>query len=247
LDDQSIRNSLAILRKLAGYTPDITAANFLRQLAGEAATERTVFRVAAYLQDQFAQARIVIQNSQLVEEAKAGVLQAINGLETAFSLKHLNSSMTSLLPAVPTYISSLVILLSAAGIDTKQQTPKDASNLADEINQFQKAFDDSSLDPVVRDVAKKHMEALATLLRHVPIFGLEAALTSYFELVMRLRRVDAQSTPEAKKALEPLMGEVKVWGERLGAIDDAINKGATLLERVKSAGHLLQYVPGLVG
>lgn len=247
MDDQSIRNTLAILRLIKGSKSSTTAYAFLQNLAGGEKDHRTLLRVAAYLQDQFSQATTVIQNSNLVDEAKVGVLQATTDLRNAFQLAGLHSGFGNLVNQVPTYISSIVILLSAAGIAVHSDDPKEAQDLAAEIDKFQNAFNDSALDPVVRDVAKKHMAALATLLRHVPIFGLEAALSSYFELVMRLRRVDAHSTPEAKEALEPLMGQVKTWGERLGAIDEAINKGANLLDRVKGAGHLLQYVPGLVG
>ena len=100
---------------------------------------------------------------------------------------------------------------------------------------------------MVRDVAKKHLATLSTLLRHIPIFGLEASLLAYFELITKLRRADSQTTPEAKAALDPLMEKVKTWGGRLSTIDEIVNKGANLIERAKGMAPLLQYLPGIAG
>ena len=96
---------------------------------------------------------------------------------------------------------------------------------------------------MVRDVAKRHLVILSTLLRHVPVFGLEGALATYFELVLKIRRTDAHTTPTAQAKLDPLFNKVKTWGERLGVLDKAWNSGSRLLEHAGKAQDLLQYIP----
>lgn len=259
MDDKSLKNVLGILRVVNAASDQITAMQFIQALiTGQtprpnivgsqkpAVDPAVVARVCAYILDQLAQARTVIDNSQLVEEAKSGVRAAVTALESTFSISALNGSISSLKVGTPGYISNFVILLSATGVATNQENPKDASDLATEIDEMIESFSDIALDPVVRDVGRKHLAALATLLRHVSIFGVEAAMSAYFDLVMRLRRVDIKTTPESKNALDKVFSKIKSWGERLGQIDKVVNDGARLLEHVEHARGILEYIPDLI-
>jgi len=131
-------------------------------------------------------------------------------------------------------------------LPSQSDAPSEAVDFAREVDEFVVRFEDDALDPVVRDIAKKHMVILATLIRHVPIFGLEAALSTYFDLVLKLRRADSQSSEQSKGALDRLIGTVTTWGERIQSLDKMMNAGANLIDRAKPAGHLLQYIPHIV-
>jgi hypothetical protein len=203
----------------------------------------SMLRVSAYLIEQIYLAKVVIAESGLAEEAKAGVNSALKALELAFSLGNITNPMAALYVNAPTYISSFVILLSASGISTEEVKIKEADDLAADIRNLIKEFEDVTLDPVVRDIARKHLSVLETLLRQIKIFGLEPALSIYWDLMLKLRRADVGSSAASKAALNPLFETIKKWGERMGAIDKAVNSGANLLERVGGAKNLLEYIP----
>ncbi len=264
MDDQSLRNVLAILRmiQIDGSDHDgasVSAIQFIRYLATGVRPRNRVnrnrldreddgvslARVAAYLLDQFSEARQVIDSSQLVEEAKVGVRSALTALNNAFQIGALRNSLGPLANSAPGYISNFVILLSAAGLPVNETVPAEAKDLAAEIDEVAARFSDKAIDPVVREIAAKHLATLATLLRHIPVFGVEAALQSYFELLMKLRRADSKSTPESKSRLDSLMASVKSWGDKLQTLDGMINTGANLLDRAGKAAPLLQYLPTL--
>ncbi|PTQ63726.1 hypothetical protein C8J45_105303 [Sphingomonas sp. PP-CE-3G-477] len=260
MDDQSLRNILAILRKVQelSASQNVTAMQFINYLAtgnrpGASANmggarglnQSTAARISAYLIEQCNMARIVIDHSQLVDEAKAGVRSAIDAVSAAFAIGALGGPLNSLNSSAPGFISNLVILLSAAGVPFDQNTPLEAVDLAKEVDDLIAQFDNKEIDPVVRDVARKHLAALSTMLRHIPIFGLEAALQAYFELSMKLRRADIQTTPESKAGLDTIMDKVKSWGDKLQTLDGVMNTGANLFDRASRAAPLLQYLPPL--
>jgi hypothetical protein len=232
---------LGILRLLKAGQDGVSALTAVRAWAG-VSDNAAIMKVAAYVIEQADLARTVIANSALAEEAKVGVLTTIDGVSNAFSLGEVNTSWKNHIRDVSAAIANLVILLSALGINTNPETPAEAIDLIKEIETMMASFDDTTLDPAVRDIGKRHMAVLATLLRHIPIFGLEAALTTYFELVMKLRRADIGTTEASHTKLQSLFAGMKNWGDRLGSLDRLWNSGAKLIEHAESSG-LLTYLP----
>lgn len=243
MDHQSLRNVLGILR-LTKDSSSRSAVDLIREWTGGAGKEETsVLRVAAYIQEQVSNARTVISASQLSEEAKLGVQITLDGLQNAFSLNYITTSPANHLGNVAASISNLVILLDFVQGPSRQAPPKEAEELVDEVAELLDLFDDVELDPVVRDTAKRHLAILSTLLQHIPIFGVEAALVTYFELMMKVRRADVGTSDASRAKLNPLWEKMQTWGERLGTIDKLWNTGARLLGHAKNAQELLSYLP----
>lgn len=244
MDDQSLRNVLGILRLLKAANPGESACQQIKYWAGADVTDVGIHKVAAYIIEQTSLARTVVVNSQLSDEAKGGVLSAIDGLARAFSLEQVHGQWSNHVRDVSSSVSSLVILLSALGIPTDLPIPSEAGELIAEIEGMIIEFDDQSLDPVVRDLAKRHLAILSTFLRHIPIFGIEGALVTYFEMMMKIRRGDIKASDASHSKLAGLFGRMATWGERLTAIDKLWNSGARLIEHANNGiGGLLNYIP----
>jgi hypothetical protein len=173
MDSQSLNNVLAILRLLRSSNQHSPTVEIIKSWIGPDANDVAVLRVASYLIEQTAAAAQVVQNSQLVEEAKQGVMTTLMRVARVFALESLSSSWTNSITDVNGAISNIVILLSSANVDTQNRSPLEAEELVREVEEVNKLFDDPEIDPVVRDVAKRHLLILATLLRHIPVFGLE--------------------------------------------------------------------------
>jgi len=243
MDSQSLTNVLAILRLLGAGNNNISTADMVRQWAGNDPSEEAVLKVASYVLEQVEMARSVIEASGLVAEAKTGVMETLNQLRGAFSIVGIHTAFGSFMKNIPSSISNLVILLSAAGLPASISVPEEASSLIAEIADVMALFDDPAIDPPVRDVAKRHLQILSTLLQHIPIFGLEPALTTYFELMMKVRRADTGSSDDAHKQTAGLWDRMKEWGGRIDTIDKIVNSGARLLSHGDKITGLLKYLP----
>jgi hypothetical protein len=242
MDDQSLRNVLALLRNIAQKNSNMPTVEFIKSIAAVNISDQACLKISSYILEQINQARCVIDNSQLVDEAKGGVKAALDVMNDTFNLNGLMGNISPIHKNIAAYISNFVILLSAAGLDTTASTPPEATELAHEIEEFMAAFDNTDLDPVVRDIAKKHLAVLAMTLRAIPIFGLEASMQAYFELITKLRRADIKTSPEAKSKLGEVIDIVRSWGSRIQDIDKAVNAGANLLERGGKVTGLLDYI-----
>ena len=245
VDYRSLSNVLAILRLIKTHGEAESGIALIRKWAAGTnvvVSETAIIRTAGYIIEQVEEAKTVIHQSQLADEAKHGVQESLDGLASAFSLAGMHSASNSHIRNLSGAIANFVILLSASGVETQPQPPEEAIDLAKEVEDLMPEFDSPDLDPVVRELAKRHLQILATMLRHVPVFGLEAALATYFELVLKVRRADANTGEKQKKAVEPLMDKINGWQQKLAALDKAWNQGARWLTRGKSGLALLGFI-----
>jgi len=241
MDAQSLSNVLGILRLM--NAKNTKTLDVIKGWCGADATEEVYLRVACYVQEQIRLAQAVIASSQLTEEAKAGVNGTLTGMSNAFSLGHLGTPFNNHVGNVAGSISNFVILLSASGIGESARQLPEVSDLVREITETMTLFDDPAIDPAVRDVAKRHLQILSTLLQHIPIFGLEAALTSYFELMMKVRRTDSGSSETSHAKTASIWARMTTWGERFDSIDKIINGAVRLGDTADKAIGLLDYIP----
>lgn len=242
MDHQSLTNVLGILRVVKA-NPNKVGADVIRVWVGLGEKESAILKVASFIIEQVQTAQTVINNSHLNPEAKEGVLDTLGKMAAAFSLKGLASHTAATIGNVPGAISNFAILLSAMGIEMEPSVPDEATELAKEVETLMAQFDDGDLDPIVREMAKRHLATLATLLRHIPIFGLEAAMTTYFEMIMRLRRADANTSDKSQEKMTPLFQHLENWWGRLQALDKIWNVGARWVGHADKAMHLLNYSP----
>ena len=131
MDNQSLGNVLAILRLLRATPPNMTALLVIRSWGGPAASDVAVLKVASYAIEQALAARQVIENSQLGNEAKQGVLGTIDSVAATFTLDNIHSPWGQWVKDVNGAIANIVILLSALGLDTERVAPKEALDLAE--------------------------------------------------------------------------------------------------------------------
>ena len=246
MDYQSLTNVLAVLRYVKSKGPNHTGVDLLRMLALETKahpSDSAVARMASQIIEQIEDAEIVIGLSQLDDEAKHGVQASLNKVSNAFSLKQLNNNTQGVIGDVSAAISNLVILLSASGVKTTTQPPTEATDLAAEVEKLIAEFDNGALDPLVRETAKQHLQILATMLRHLPIFGVEAAMATYFELILKVKAADSATTEVQKKAAKPLMEKIGAFAEGLKKTNEAAKSGVGLIGHAKSAAVLFGLLP----
>jgi hypothetical protein len=247
VDSRSLSNVLAVLRFVKSKNPNTSGVDLLSALAVETTrmqpSQAAVMKMAAQIIDQAEDARVVITNSSLDEEAKHGVQVALDRVANAFSLQKITGAPYQTIGDVAGAISNLVILLSASGFQTATVTPPEASDLAKEVEELMNSFGDAALDPLVRATAQQHLQILATMLRHLPIFGMEAAMATYFELMLKVKRADANTSDEQKEAAKPFMEKIGALGDGISKTEKAWTAGARLIGHAKSAAVLFGLLP----
>jgi hypothetical protein len=244
MDHQSLSNVLGILRLIKAGNSHESTLELLQKWTGKRSNEALILKSASFVMEQIDNATVVINESNLVVEAKEGVLQTLQALKTTFSLSGIHSSPTQYLGSVSGAISNFVILLSASKIETDIKVPDEAVALAEEVEALITQFDDEDIDPVVRSIARRHLGALSTLLRHLPIFGLEAAMATYFEMIIRLRRAQTDTTQKSQKKMTALFQRMEEWKGRFETIDKIWNMGARWLGKAEETiSPFLTYLP----
>ncbi|WP_147454257.1 hypothetical protein [Sphingomonas sp. PP-F2F-G114-C0414] len=176
------------------------------------------------------------------------LLRVVGILKRAFRPEFLAEPIPITADMLRVYVGYISMALLAVGAQPKVEHIPEADDLASEIDNFSASIDWSGVDPAVVEILKKKMAALATLLRHIPVFGMEAALETYWSLVFSVSRAkaDAVAPKEASKADEPkksLLVKLGEWLSRLTQIDQALEAGTKLIEHAGDAAKLLEHLP----
>lgn len=240
MSDNFISNVLNILRlikntNLSGHAP----SEYIKAWSGLTPDDAGTLRVCAYIVDQCDGALSLINQSQLAEEAKAGLVQTVQAVKSGFSISNLNQSLHNHFPQLDASISSFAILESVSNLSGPSPDVPELADLISDVEAMIALFDDAEIDPIVRSTARRHLHVLLTLLKNVQALGIDAAMAAYAELVVRLRRVDATASETARAKTAKAWPAIEKWAGRLAIIDKAYNSGHGLLTKAEDLGRLL--------
>lgn len=242
--DDYIGNVLGLLRKLKQNAMPLAAVsdNF-RKLAGQTLSEPEVLRMTAYASDQASAAQTLIQNSQLSEEAKNGLVETTAALVAACSLSGINNQLASYFPKIDSSLSSFSILASVRGaVPTALDVPEVLS-LVEEIDALRENLHTYGLDPIVFETTMRHLTLLSSLLKNVEAFGVDSAMVAYTELVLRFRRASAEPSEISKAGIQRVWAQIEQWTGRLTLIEHAINSGTSILSPLPSLTTIVHHLP----
>lgn len=192
--------------------------------------------------DQAALAVRVVENLNMDYDAKQGILEAITRISSTFSLRGLNGPWASGIGDISASLTILGMFIGMSGVAQQpSEAPEEVDDLIAEIGEIIRIFENQEFDPDVRLVARRHMMILQSLLRHIPIFGIEAALSVYFEMMLKVRRADVGSGTASAEQTKSAWETMKTWGERLTSIEKIYTVGAKLVGKANDVG-LLTYI-----
>lgn len=247
MNDGSLENILSLLRRLKS-TENLSPGNTISQYldvwchTGQAVDDVMKFRTAMAIQQQLAQGENYVLLQELPPEAQEGILLTIRSLRNAFSINSMNNTLQSALPSVDTSLSTFAILVGVYRQGKSfRVVPSDTEEIISEIEQFRELIKNTNIDKQIVDVVIKHLALLAGMLRNIEIVGADAALSSYFDLMVKVSKSKVQA--ELKSSVEVSKWEVvKTWGKRIGAIGSVIDGGADLLEGGEHLAGLISHL-----
>jgi hypothetical protein len=238
LNAKALLNVLALLRTIKAHPEHAQGLSLLQYWSATDHAEPVVLRLSAYTQEQCDEGIRWVNDSGLPDEAKAGLLQTLNGLKAAFAIANVQNALAHYLPQIDSAIAQFSLLTAGLGLQQPNK-PSELDDLIREIEEVLTSFGDGSVDAAVADTARKHLQVLLTLLRNVEILGVDAALAAYFELVVRLRRAESHASPPTREKLKALWPKIEQWTGRLTIIEKALESGTTLFGKAGDFGQQL--------
>lgn len=225
----SVLGILRLLKNTEGLGGGQSAHQFLVKWSEPDADEEIVMRVAGYIQAQISGAHSFIHQSDFVPEGKAGLLETIAALKAAFGLSGLSTQINSYLPALDASLSQFAILVSIVGRGPDLKSSKDLASIIKEVEKLYQSLLKSEMDVGVRDLARKQLHILLTLLRNLEVMGVEAAMAAYAELFIRLRTATASASEQTKAEVAKFWPTIEGWSKRLGAIQKLYAAGVAIV------------------
>ncbi len=229
-----LRYVLGLLRRIksgselnVGHTAMQHAATWVA--GGE---QDAVFKLIIALQQNLSEARDVIRKSRLSEEAQLGLLSTIDGLIVAFSLPQLGSPIQSHLPAIDSSITNFAVITSAIDFEISDQFKAERDSFVVELEKFLEEMADFAIDERLKDTARRQISLLIALLKNAEAVGVEAALTSYWELVIKVRNRSVGSDEAQEGDKSKLWDAITSWSERLDSLSKIYDVGEKLLPYV---------------
>ncbi|MBU6393507.1 MAG: hypothetical protein KGQ75_02925 [Sphingomonadales bacterium] len=240
MSDNPITNVLNLLRLLKHNSMfEHNMYENVRRWCGEDATDSSLLRLFAYGLDQCQMAKEAIQESSLTEEAKTGLIQIVESLQTCFMFPTASNAIRGQIPQLDSAISSFAILASIYKDDISTASNSDLIQLIDEVNSVYNLFDSTLNGSPLKQLAKRHLQVLLTTLRHVDAFGIDSALSVYAELVVRLNTAVKSAPPEDAEKTSQIWPTIVKWGDRLAKIGNVVGSGSKLIKDGSDIAHTL--------
>ena len=196
--------------------------------------------MASSIQEQLRGAQSVIEASSLTTEAKSGLLVTIAGLVNAFSLAGLNGQLAQFIPALDPAITNFAIISSLSSSTQPDSLSQTINNLIRDIDELADSAKACQMDQVLRDTIVRNLVILATMLRNVEAVGIDGAVTSYFDLLVRVRRSEKSASNESKKSMHGFWPAINSLGEKIGKISGLLEAGMKLISYAEKLPNLLE-------
>ena len=237
---RAITGVLGLLRRLKkteGLGLSHASLQFLQQWAGDHSPSVTL-RLCVSIVEEIEDATNVVASSSLTEEAKEGLLATLSGLRAAFDLGGINTAINSYVPAIDSAITNFAIVSSLVGADFPEEAKLEIDNLVQEMTSLRDSPELAELDPALRQTVVRQLNAIIALLHNAAAVGVEAAISAYLDLLVKMRR--AKPDEADPKAKESVWATVANWGGRLIKVSDLVDAGSKLLPLIEKAPDLLK-------
>lgn len=229
MDTQHLLNVLSMLRLMKGKNSEnATAASLITRWAGQAVNEPLTLKIAAHIQEEIALSVLSLEKARLSDEAKEGILPKLKRLQEGFGMANLNTAIRQFAPDVSGMITTIAVVTEASGVEPQAEQSEEADSLIRSIEETIAALD-PDMDPILRDIAIRHMQVLVAMLQNLRIFGSEIAYTAYFELLKKIERADAFSSDTDREKAKPFIDRIKGWGEVMASIQKIWDAGSGII------------------
>ncbi len=231
----------AFVTENGGATP----RTFLCRLAAtDALANEQAVKVLGILLHEIAGAADYLATTDLSADMKNGLNATLVALANTFSPEQLNSNLMNFLPSVEVSIGAFAMIQQFAGLPDQPTSSTELDALLADMATTRASIESSDFAEIIKSTAIKHMSILETMLRNIDIVGVDAALSAYYDLIIRLRR-ETTGSPDPGGHIARIWGEVEKWAGRLEILEQIYTHGQTLIEGAEKVIHVLPHLPPL--
>ncbi|KZC82897.1 hypothetical protein AYR46_03050 [Sphingobium yanoikuyae] len=243
MDAQHLMNVLGMLRVLREIQNKQTATTVIKQWAGKDISDAAVLRVAAHISEEVMLAAATLEAAHLSDEVKAGIVPKVRRFADAFAINALATDLKQFCPDIPGMITTIAVVVEASGISPTPDPPSEVHDLIKDVLDLVGKLD-GDLDPIVLFAIRQHAQILVAMLQNLKIFGVEIALSSYYELIRKVQRADEQASSTDRKKAKPLIERMTAWGAALKTIHEIWDNGTKVFGQAeKVITPLLTHLP----
>lgn len=228
MDAQHLMNVLGMLRVLRDMKNMQNAVVVIKQWAGKDISDAAVLRIAAHISEEVSLAADTLEAAHLSDEVKSGIVPKVRRFADGFAIGALNNDFKHCCPDIPGMITTIAVVVEASGISPTPDPPHEVQDLISEIQDLVGKLD-GDLDPVVKSAIRQHAQILVAMLQNLKIFGVEIALSSYYELIRKVQRADEQSSEPDQAKAKPLLERIKGWASALNTIHEIWDNGTKVI------------------
>ena len=230
----SLTNVLAILRQFkttADLNLEYPTLEFMKRWAGTD-DNLTIGRFLVSVQENVQNAQMIVARSRLTDEAKTGLLSTISSLTEAFSVGGLQNPVKAYIPSLDSAITNFAIVTSSLDIDVSTDALNDILKFTEELDEFLDSIHEFDLSDSLRETASRHILVLAAMLRNVQAVGFDAALASYYEMLLALRK-ERPAEPDNESKATGFWDQLKLWGGRLETISKVMETAGAAIPYIE--------------
>jgi hypothetical protein len=218
-----------------------TAVTALQAERGLLSDTPEFFKTISEIQKQLDDAkRLIESDGRMDSEGRDGLIQQIMQMKQMFSPPGLNNNTTSYVPNADVLVSQFAII---SGFYSDSPAPYAGTEagigeLIAEIDQLEGVISSSDQPPEVVGLINSQLDALKFFIRNVDLLGFDAAYSAYFDLVIRLRRVE-KNVPATGAILAEVWPSVERWAGRLAIIEGLVSNSEKLIAAAENLHKLI--------
>ena len=197
------------------------------------------FKLLIAIQSNLQEARETVERSGLLDEAKAGLFATIDTLVAAFSVGGMTNAVSNYVRDIDQSLTIFAFVTSAMQFDVPEEFVHERDALIDDLKLFIGELSNLDLDDRLRDAARRQISLIIALLKNAEAVGVEAALASYYEMVIKLRNRFAQENDEGEDSSK-FWSTVRSWSERF----DSLSKLYDVAQRLLPHLDKIPLIPG---
>jgi hypothetical protein len=193
------------------------------------------------VQRQLTAAAYVIENDDRMEaEGRDGLLQQIRQLKLVFGPSGLPNTTGSYVSNPDILVSQFAIIVGFYGPSTSPYlgAKPELAEIAAEVDALAGLVAASDQSEEIKSVLQDQIKAMKFFILNVDMLGFDAAYSAYFDLVVRLRRVEKTSA-SAADFVGQIWPSIERWAGRIAIIEGLAANSEKLIE---TAGQLQKLI-----
>lgn len=244
MSDSAINHVLQIARLVrdgAKAFPGNAPATFLQEMKRIQIDSPEFYRIVSEIQKQLDDAQAIIESDDRMDaEGRQGLVHQLGQMRQMFTVSGITQNSQNYVQNPDVLVSQFAIIAGFYNSSAKtfEKARPEIDELIAETDQLAGVFESSYQPEAIKAVLRSHTLALRFFLSNIELLGFDAAYSAYFDLLVRLKRVEKRD-PTAAAFVAEVWPTVERWAGRLAIIEGIVSNSEKLIDAADKIQRLL--------